>query len=264
MQASDDALDLSPPGDGRWGGALGAAVLVHALLILALAWGMNWQRDTPVVVQAELWAELPQTAAPRAVEPAEPIEPPPPEPVVEAPPPPQIAPTPTPPDIALQPSRLEQEQRQAQQRLEQQRAEQERRQQAEAARQAREQQAQLEAQRQQNLQRILGQAGASGAPQASGTAAQAMGPSAGYAARLVAAIRPNIVFTDVVSGNPRAEVEVRALPDGTIVGSRLLQSSGHPGWDSAVLRAIERTARLPRDENGRVPPTLLLGFRPLD
>lgn len=63
-------------------------------------------------------------------------------------------------------------------------------------------------------------------------------------------------------GNPRAEVEVRTLPDGTILSARLLKSSGHRAWDDAVLRAIERTARLPRDENGRVPSTLILGFRP--
>lgn len=123
-------------------------------------------------------------------------------------------------------------------------------------------QAQLEAERQRNLERMLGQAHATGGAQARGTAERDAGPSASYAGRLVAHIRPNIVFADTVPGNPRAEVEVRTLPDGTILSSRLLKSSGHRAWDDAVLRAIERTARLPRDENGRVPPTLILGFRP--
>ncbi|MDO9612682.1 MAG: TonB C-terminal domain-containing protein, partial [Serpentinimonas sp.] len=40
--------------------------------------------------------------------------------------------------------------------------------------------------------------------------------------------------------------------------------SGHAGWDAAVLRAIERTGRLPRDIDGRVPGVLILGFRPQD
>ncbi|MGQ9725198.1 MAG: cell envelope integrity protein TolA, partial [Tepidimonas sp.] len=120
----------------------------------------------------------------------------------------------------------------------------------------------LEAERQRNLQRMLGQADAAGSPNAPGTAPSDAGPSSSYAGKLVAHIRPNIVFADTVPGNPRAEVEVRTLPDGTILSSRLLKSSGHRAWDDAVLRAIERTNRLPRDDNGRVPPTLILGFRP--
>jgi len=124
--------------------------------------------------------------------------------------------------------------------------------------------AQLEAERKKNLERMLGQANATGGANARGTAQRDAGPSASYAGKLVAHIRPNIVFTDTVPGNPRAEVEVRTLPDGTILSSRLRRSSGFPAWDDAVLRAIERTGRLPRDENGRVPSTLILGFRPND
>ena len=132
--------------------------------------------------------------------------------------------------------------------------------QADAARR----QAQLEADRQKNLERMLGQAGATGGPSATGTADRAAGPSASYAGKLVARIRPNIVFTEVVSGNPKATVEVRTLPDGTVLGSKLLQASGVPAWDQAVLRAIERTGKLPRDDDGRVPSTLILDFRPRD
>ena len=114
---------------------------------------------------------------------------------------------------------------------------------------------------------MMERAQASGAPaarQPATQATQAASPSAAYAARVAAAIRPNIVFTDVAQGNPRAEVELRTLPDGTIVSARLLLSSGDPNWDRAVLRAVERTARLPRDEQGRVPQTLILGLRPLE
>ena len=107
-------------------------------------------------------------------------------------------------------------------------------------------------------------AGAKGGANAKGTAQQSSGPAAAYAGKLVARIRPNIVFTGSASGNPRAEVEVRTLPDGTIVGKKLVKSSGNPAWDEAVLRAIDRTNSLPRDENGKVPPTLLLEFRPQD
>jgi colicin import membrane protein len=55
---------------------------------------------------------------------------------------------------------------------------------------------------------------------------------------------------------------VRCAPDGTIVGIRLVKSSGNKEWDQAVLRALERTGELPRDDNGRVPSSMVIGFRP--
>lgn len=119
-------------------------------------------------------------------------------------------------------------------------------------------------QRDEQMRRIMGQAGASGGAQSTGTAQQSSGPSPGYAGRVAARIKPNVVFTDVAPGNPRAEVEVRTLPDGTITSSRLVKSSGNAAWDDAVLRAIDRTASLPRDTDGRVPPALIIGLRPQD
>jgi colicin import membrane protein len=78
----------------------------------------------------------------------------------------------------------------------------------------------------------------------------------------VQAIFPNIVFTDTLPGNPAAVVEVRAGPQGTIIGRRLVSSSGHRDWDEAVLRAVDRTGTLPRDVDGRVPPVITITFRP--
>ena len=79
-------------------------------------------------------------------------------------------------------------------------------------------------------------------------------------------MRPNVVYADADAGggNPVAEVEVRTAPDGTIVGRRLVRASGVREWDDAVLRAIDKTGQLPRDTDGRVPPTLVLAFRPRD
>lgn len=115
------------------------------------------------------------------------------------------------------------------------------------------------------MRRIMGQAGASGGPPtATGTAQQSSGPSAAYGGRVAARIKPNVVFTEVVTGNPRAEVEVRTLPDGTITARRIVKSSGSPAWDEAVLRAIDRTGTLPRDTDGRVPSSLIIGLRPQD
>jgi colicin import membrane protein len=121
-----------------------------------------------------------------------------------------------------------------------------------------------EALRNENLKRMQGLAGASGDENAKGTALRSSGPSASYAGRIRARIKPNITFTEDIVGNPKAEVEVRTSPDGTILSRKLLSSSGNKSWDEAVLKAIDKTATLPRDEDGRVPPVLEISFRPKD
>jgi len=123
---------------------------------------------------------------------------------------------------------------------------------------------QLEDQRAKNLQRMAGLAGASGGPGATGTALKSAGPSASYGGRIRAVIKPNIVFTEDIVGNPTADVEVRTAPDGTIISRKLIKSSGDKGWDAAVLKAIDKTEVLPRDTDGRVPPVLEISFRAKD
>ena len=120
----------------------------------------------------------------------------------------------------------------------------------------------LDAQRQENIKRMAGLAGASGLPDDKGAALKSSGPSSGYGARIQARVKPNIVFTEDVAGNPTATVQVHALPDGTITSRKLLKSSGVPAWDEAVLRAIDKTEILPRDVDGRVPTPLNIEFRP--
>ena len=300
LQGADPLRPRPPGGMGR--GAL-LALGVHALLVVALAVGVNWRSQTPQSFSAELWSATPQVAAPRAVQatpaPPPPAPPPPPPP---APTPRVAAPAPPPPidpQIAIDKARLEKEkteraraerekaerdqaEREKQARAEKEKAERDK---AERDRQAaakakaeaqakREQQEQrdkaektaeeqrLAKQREDNLKRMLGQAGASGAPGATGTALKDAAPSASYAGKLIARIKPNILLTETLSGNPAADVEVRASPTGTILSRRLVKSSGNKGWDDAVLRAIDRTAELPRDTDGRVPPVLVITFTP--
>lgn len=138
-------------------------------------------------------------------------------------------------------------------------------QQAEKADKATQAQAQrLKDQRDAQLRRMNEQLGGTGAANSTGSAARDAGPSAGYAGRIKARIKPNIVLTDDISGNPVAEVEVRVAPDGTIIGRRIVKSSGVKAWDDTVLRAIDRTAMLPRDTNGRVEPTMIISFKPFE
>ena len=124
--------------------------------------------------------------------------------------------------------------------------------------------ARADALRKENLKRMQGMAGASGGENASGTALKSSGPSASYAGRLVGRIKPNITYPGDVVGNPRTEVEVKVSPDGTILSRRIVQTSGNKAWDDAVLRAIDKTEIFPKDSDGRVPPVIVLGFRPLD
>jgi colicin import membrane protein len=272
----EDPLSLAPPPPGRWLGPLALALAAHGLLVAALTWGVDWKQDAePAVFEAELWSRLPVEAAPRAVVPPAPppaaAPAPAPEKRIEPPPPP---PPPTDKaDIATarKKAQAEQAERERQKAIEAERLAAEKKKEADAKKKAAEQKRQQEAEdkrlaqlREDQIRRMMGQAGASGGPQSTGQAAQASGPSAAYGSRVAARIKPNVVFTDSISGNPRAEVEVRALPDGTITGRRIVKSSGNPDWDEAVLRAIDRTGSLPRDTDGRVPSPLIIGLRPQD
>ena len=122
----------------------------------------------------------------------------------------------------------------------------------------------LEAMRQENMKRIAGMAGATGDENATGTAQRSAGPSDSYGGRIRGRIKPNITFTEDIASNSPAEVEVRCAPDGTIVGKKLIKSSGNAAWDNAVLKAIDKTEILPRDIDGRIHSPLVISFRPKD
>ena len=282
-----------PPGM-RSGLAL--ALFAHALLIIALAWSVNWKASEPEGVVAELWSSLPQTAAPRVAppepKPAPVVEPkppaPPPEPTVQAKPPPVVRPEPAPPpradaQIAIERAAREQARRQEAEReaarqaelrkredakrieAERERVAQEQTEKKKLAEQARKDEARQAAIREANLRKMMAQAGNSDDPAAAtGNAARTSGPSASYAGRIKARVRPNIVLTTTIAGNPAATVEVRVAPDGTIVARKLVTSSGAAAWDETVLRAIDKTEVLPKDIDGRVPPTIIITFRPND
>jgi colicin import membrane protein len=276
--------------------------LAHIVLIAALTWGVSWKRDainTPV--QAELWSTTVAQAAPALVEPTpqptpkpEPkIVPPPPSPkpvkVVEPEPEPKID-----PQIAIEKAKEEKKKLEKKKAAEakakalaKQEAEEEAEEEArlealakkkraleakkakdakdakEAANDAK-YEASLKAARDANLKRIQGLAGASGGETATGTAKQSSGPSAGYAGRVVARIKPNIVFTEDISTNPTAVIEVRCAPDGRIIGKKMIKSSGIKTWDEAVMRAIDKTEILPKDIDGTVPSSFEISFRPKD
>ena len=286
MPSVDDRLDLAPRAEPGVLRSFGLALLVHLLLLSALTWGVSWKsKDTSLSFEAELWSALPQEAAP-------PLEAPPPPPAPVAPP----APPPPAPkaeavpdaDIAIEreKKRLAEEKKKAQalaEKAEKAKKIEEAKKLAEAKAKAaneakaeakklaaqKEQLAKKEAaleakQRKENMDRINAQLGATGAADARGTAQKASGPSASYGSKVRAKVKPNIVFTEDIAGNPVAEVEVRTTPGGSITSQRLVKSSGNKAWDDAVIKAIIRTETMPRDTDGRVPTPLIIEFRPKD
>lgn len=301
MNAATERLEFAPPPQPGLLRGFALAVLAHALLVAGLMHGLQWKRDAQdAAVEAELWSALPQQAAPREVPPP---PPPPPEPVVKAPPEPVVKAPPQPDpqaqrdaQIALerekekrerelekrelekrklveQRAKLEaqkkkqREEELAKKKLEQQKLVAEAKRKEEEKKRKQEEQEAREAKlrdqiRQDTIKRNLAMAG-TGPPGSQGAAAQSSGPSAGWAARVIGKVRPNIVFTEAVTGNLEAVVEVRLAPDGTIVGKRLKKASGNRNWDAAVLRALDKTEVLPRDpETGKVPGGADLVFRP--
>ena len=301
MDAVFDRPEFAPPPQPGLVRAFVLAVIAHLLLMLALTWGINWNRESEnTAAEAELWSSVPRQAAPPEVQP-------PPPPPAPQPPAPRVAPAPPPPpapreaDIALEREKarqqlaqrkLEEEERQKKLEARKKREELEREKKLEARKKeeelkkqklaeqkateeklkqkqkkdelarskARQDETKLAELRKENLERMM--KGASGAPTATGTAVRSAGPSDSYAGRVRARVRPNIVFTDDVSGNPIAEVEVHLAPDGTITSRRLIKSSGVKSWDEAVLRALDKTEVLPRDVDGRVPSPLHIEFKP--
>ncbi len=262
-------------------------------------WSAVPQEAAPAANSPELPAPTPPEPAPP--EPVKPTPPPPPLPIKPEPEP-KIEPKPVPPpsrvaaDIALKKEKEKKEQEKKAAELEKKKkaereakaledkerekkklADAEKRKQAEllakekakakakeeAKEEAKEAQ-RAETRRVENLKRMQGMAGASGDENAKGTALKSSGPSASYAGRVIARIKPNITFSGDRSANPVAMVDVRTSPDGTIVGSKLFKSSGNKAWDDAVLRAIEKTEMLPRDTDGQVPSELRITFSAKD
>ena len=301
MPSAQDRIDIAPPRDAGAIRSLALALLIHAALIAALTWGVNWKRtDTAATFGAELWSNVPSDAAPITPAPPEPAPPvalPLPAPVIKAPVV-QAPPEPTPNvDIALEQEKKRKQlkdQQLAQQKIERDKAKvlqaqadkaqllkaaQLKAEQLKAEQLAKAEQAKADAlkakqsqqaavtQRDDNMKRlndILAKAG--GSPTGDSTSratAGGKGSSRTYSAIARAAVIPNVVFTEAFDGNPLAKVEVRLQSDGTIISSRVVQPSGNKNWDNAVLNAVIRTRVMPKDVDGTLPDTILiLEFKP--
>jgi colicin import membrane protein len=242
---------------GLWRSA-GLAAAVHLVLIGVLFVGVRMQSHAPEVVTVELWEPAP---APQPVVEA-PKPPPPPPPAPKAEPVPEIKK----PDIAIQakpkpkpkpepkvapkpkpapPKRdVEFEKRMREQLALEQKQLQAEQQAAEKARQERE------------LKELI-------ARQQAAAASRAL---ASWTDKIRAKIRGNIIYDlSRVPGNPEAIFDVTLLPTGEVLNVNKRKSSGNPGYDDAVERAIAKSSPLPQpDSPGIFRRQLELRFRPQD
>lgn len=246
--------------------AFGAALGMHLLLAAGLLVSLNWSRQTPPPVQAELWSGLPpQLPATQSI--------------VQKPITGPTTPTPAPPepkaDISTQkkqeppkkpePSKVDKQKEMDRQEALKKAAEQKRAEQRAAA--------QLEAQRRAELARLgldpnakAGAKGKDAATKAGVVGGAEVGAKTGieadYMALIQARIKARINYADRAPGNPEAVVAVTQLPTGEVTKVRLIKASGVPAWDDAVQRAIWAASPLPKKKDGTVSRDLELRFRP--
>jgi colicin import membrane protein len=236
---------------GLWRSAALAAA-VHLALIGVLIFSVRMQSHSPEVVTVELWEPPPPVPVPAPA----------PKPVAEAPkPPPPPVPQIKKPDIAIQekpkpkpkpappkpapPKRdVEFEKRMREQLAIEQKQLQEDERAAAQARQERELKALIARQQQAAADRAL----------------------ATWTDKIRAKIRGNIIYDlSRVAGNPEAIFDVTLLPTGEVLTVNKRKSSGNPGYDEAVERAIYKSSPLPRpDPASLFRRQLELRFHPQD
>jgi len=280
-----------PKEPGRWR-AITLAVVVHVALLVFFWIGIDWQNQAPVAVKAEIWDMQAKEAAPLPPEP-EPTPQPKPEPkpiVKETPKAEPIKPEPPKVDIALEKEKKRKEQERKDKLVEEEKdkklklkAEQEKQEKidkqqadkkvelqkkvdADKKRQQDQRDAELsEKRRAEELRRMTGAIGSGGSGQAAKSQGSGRADGA-YADKIRAKIRSNTVFNvpAELSGNPQVEYDVELLPDGSLRGLHIRKSSGIPGFDAAVKRAIERSQPFPPDQSGSVPGRLTVVHKPKD
>ncbi|MDF3037239.1 MAG: tolA [Paucimonas sp.] len=237
-----------PPGGP---GAFALAVAVHAVLLAFLWFGVSWQNEVPVAIEAEVWSLDPREAAP----PPRPE----PKPVVKETPR-VVEPKIENPDIALEQEKKRREQaaKEEEQRLEKEKRlaeEKAEREQEEKDRKLR-QQASKEM-----MKRLMAEAGVP----ANGDAARTQGRrgDSDYVGKVAAKIRSLTIFVTPVGieGNPTVVYDLELLPTGDLKRIRKVSSSGNQAFDDAVFNAINKSQPFPKDKSGNVPSLLQIAQR---
>jgi colicin import membrane protein len=247
---------------GRREPALGPSIalsaITHIALIVVLFLGVRFQSHAPATVEVELWEPPPAPPAPVVEQPKPPppvakVEPEPevkkpdialperpkpkpkPEPKVEATPKPKPKPEPK-RDPTFDKMLREQVAREQQELAADQKERQER-----------------------QMRELIARQQAAAAQAARDKALAA------WSDKIRAKVRGNIILPQDIPGNPEAIFDVALLPNGEVLTIRKRKSSGHPGYDDAVERAIMKSSPLPLpDDRSLFRRELELKFHPQD
>ncbi|MCL1887067.1 MAG: TonB C-terminal domain-containing protein [Betaproteobacteria bacterium] len=235
------------------------------MALFAFLWiGVSWQNEEGGSAEAEVWDIKVREAAPKAEVP-EPVA----EKKAEIPEPPVKEPEPVKtktdvkPDIAL-----EKEKKQKEEKLKEEKRKEEEAKKKEVTEEKKKQlkladQKKADAIMAEEAKRLAAKSGSG----SSGTSPYSTGNTradAGYSQKVGAKIKSNTVFNvpEGLVGNPPVEYDVELLPDGSIKGIKKRKSSDVPGFDEAVLRAIEKSAPYPQDKSGTVPSRFNISHKP--
>lgn len=226
------------------------ALLVHALFLGLMIFGVSWQNKEPAAVEVELWNSLPnvQPKPPQQRPTPKPV--PKPEPKLE-PKPKAVKPEPQ-PEAKPNKAEIELKAKEAKRKEEEQKKlHNEELKQQEKSRQEQEKLAETQRQQQAQLEAAKAQAAARSA------AAQSM--VGDFKSRIQAKIKSKIILPPDLAGNPAAEFDVTLMPTGEVLNLKLTRSSGSSAYDSAVERAIYKAQPLPLPPD----PALFGEFREL-
>jgi len=252
--------------------ALAFTVLVHVGLLVVLFFGVQWKRSAPEVMEVELWSARPTPAL-------QPPPPPPPEPKVEPRPEPRVEPKPEPvppkkPDIAVKEEKKKPpEPKKPEPKPEPPKPEPKK---VEPPKPEVKQQPKFdfdkELARETSQLKSSAKAAASAQQLANAAAAEAEQRASSnkrgletYANKIRVKIRGNIVLPPNIQGNPEALFEVSQLPTGEVLDVTLKRSSGNPGLDSSIERAIRKSSPLPKpDDPSLFQRSFPLKFKPFE
>lgn len=268
--------------------ALAFTILVHAGLIAALFFGVQWKRNQPDVVEVELWSSRPAPAV-QVPPPPPPPEESRPEPKPEPKPVPKVEPKPEPPppkkpDIALKEEKKKPEPKKEAPKPEPPKPEpkpepkkpepkpEAKKPEVKPApkpepavpdfsKELASETAQLK-NRPNSSARQLANAASAEAEQRAASGKRGM---LDYAAKIRGKVRGNIVLPPAIQGNPEAIFEVNQLPSGEVLDVKLKRSSGNGSLDSAIERAIWKSSPLPKpDDPALFQRTLEIKYRPFE
>lgn len=258
---------------GKWASAI-FSFLMHAVLVAALVWGVQWQRREPQPVGVELVRALPAADAPPP-QPKPEIRPEPPKPEPKPEPKPVVEKTPEPkpvakPDIALKEPEKKKPEPKPEPKPEKKpeprpepKPEKKPEPKPEKKDEAKPPMSDLDRMLAKEDQRIRDvknrsmldkQAADFNAKLDAAATEASMGRAqADWISRISQKVRSNLILPPGTSGDPKLVFRIQILPSGEVLGEpKLLSNTGGAALEEAVRRAILKSSPLPKPEKKEV------------